>query len=192
MKNDRSEIQVLSGLQAIRYRPFMYVGGKRGLDLLLSVLISLSDPKNEIKIPSKVHIQFLSDDSYRLTCDSALLPSGTTKYMGVEQPRIIPILLCLSAPGYSFLGHLPIINALSDHMKIVSTEDGFSMTVETSRGGLITPLSSTKSSEVTGSILKFLPDFSLFEVPERQSLGPEEILGQLPKGLKVPFELFCE
>jgi len=190
----KEKIRVITQIQSLRLRPEMYLSQPKatGFGILKGIIQTLSDTEHnsEKEIPESLHVQLLSDGAYCLTCDSPMLPTGTVEYLGVKQPAVIPLLLCLHVPGWGFLGFLPIMSALSEYLKIVSTEEGVSTCVETSRGGLVSPVSSQKSTKASGTILEYLPDYSLLEV---QDLSPEEILERASRfPLRIPFNLTCE
>jgi DNA gyrase subunit B len=172
-----SNIKVLEGLEGVRKRPAMYIGGtdKQGLHHLVYELLdnsvdeALAGHCNEIKV--KIH----SDGSCSVEDDGRGIP--VDMHLTYKMPAVQVALTKLHAGGkfdkdsYKVSGGLhgvgmSCVNALSKKLFIKIKRDGKIYEQEYSRGNAVSKLNvigKCKPNE-TGTFIQFWPDELIFSV----------------------------
>ena len=198
-----NDIEVLEGLEPVRRRPGMYIGGTEGpggLHHLVKEIVdnsvdeamnghaslitvtlhkdqeSVSVEDNGRGIPVDVHPKFKK---------SALEIIMTTLHAGGK----------FSAENYSSAGGLhgvgaSVVNALSEDMKVTVWRDGSEWSQEFSRGKPRAALKKGGKSKETGTKVFFRPDSEIFRMTTFSGERIERILQEkafLNKGLKIVF-----
>lgn len=183
------DITVLEGLEPVRKRPAMAIGGvgKDGYHHLLAeildnsideamnghgntITVSLSDDRRTIAI---------ADDGRGVPVD----PHPKTKV-----PAVTVILTTLHAGGkfekknYAHSGGLhgvgaSVVNALAEHLEVTVRRDGREWTQEFSRGHALGKLKKGKAAKGTGTAIRFTPDAEIFG--KRLRFDPERIVRDL-------------
>jgi len=194
-------IQVLEGIEAVRKRPGMYIGGT-GVDglhhLVWEVVANAVDEalagycKNiEVIIESKNRIS-ISDDGRGIPVDihpktkkSALETVLTVLHAGGKFDQKA----YKSAGGLHGVG-ISVVNALSKYLKAISKRDGFIWIQEYKQGKPITEVRKNKPTEETGTTIIFEPDPQIFnEIDFNQSMILDYLRHQayLTPGLRINF-----
>ena len=178
-------IQVLEGLEAVRKRPGMYVGGT-GLNALHHLVYECVDNAIDEAMAgfaTRVTVRLGVDGSCTVTDDGRGMPTGPMKHENPQidgRPAVEVILTQLHAGGkfgdnaYKVSGGLhgvgvKCVNALSEWTKVDVVKDGGVKSITFSRGELDKPLEDVGSVEVVdvpegrdGTRISFKPDPDIF------------------------------
>lgn len=196
------DIEVIEGLEAVRLRPAMYIGGvdTRGLHHLLWEIVDnsvdefLAGEANEIRVTlhkdgcsATVHDngRGIPVDTHSKTKKSALETILTTLHSGGK----------FSHKAYARSGGLhgvgsSVVNALSVEMEATIHRDGFEWSQRFKRGKPTTPLKKVKPFRGHGTSIYFRPDETIFSKTNfhadtiRQHL---EDISYIHGGLKIVF-----
>ncbi|MSR70166.1 MAG: DNA gyrase subunit B [Phycisphaerales bacterium] len=174
------DIQVLEGLEAIRKRPGMYVGGT-GLSALHHLVYECVDnsiDETMAGFATQVLVRLGVDGSCTVVDDGRGMPVDPMKSENAKidgRPAVEVILTELHAGGkfdnnaYKVSGGLhgvgvKCVNALSAWTEVEVHKDGKSWGISFERGVLVKPLHKIKESGVVGSgtRMTFLPDPEIF------------------------------
>lgn len=186
---DADDIQVLEGLEPVRMRPGMYIGGtdSHGYHHLLREILD-----NSIDEVINGHARAVTvelDEDYRgatIEDDGRGIPvARMSKY---KKPAVEIILTTLHAGGkfggdsYDVSGGLhgvgsSVVNALSDDMTVWITRDGSQHTQNYSKGKAMTRLKKVGAKRGHGTRIHFRPDPAIFGPTLR--FDPKKILEQL-------------
>ena len=171
-------ITVLEGLEAVRKRPGMYIGGvgSKGLNHLIYEIIDNAVDEHLAGFCSSVWVTLEADGSCTVRDNGRGIPVGLHK-KGISAARIV--LSTLHAGGkfdndaYKTSGGLhgvgsSVVNALSAHMDLKVYRDGCIYHDEYEKGrpviklenGLLPVIGKTRE---TGTCINFLPDGDIFE-----------------------------
>lgn len=171
-------ITVLEGLEAVRRRPGMYIGGVglKGLNHLIYEIVDNAVDEHLAGYCRNIWVTLEADGSCTVRDDGRGIPVGMHK-KGVSAERIV--LSTLHAGGkfdneaYKTSGGLhgvgsSVVNALSAHMKVQVYQDGKIHFDEYEKGipivelenGLLPVIGKTKQ---TGTEINFTPDGEIFE-----------------------------
>ncbi len=171
-------ITVLEGLEAVRRRPGMYIGGvgSKGLNHLIYEVLDNSVDEHLAGYCSQIWVTLEADGSCTVRDNGRGIPVEMHK-KGVSATRVV--LTTLHAGGkfdndaYKTSGGLhgvgsSVVNALSEHMDVKVYKGGLIHHDEYRRGkpvvklenGLLPVLGKTKE---TGTEINFLPDGEIFE-----------------------------
>jgi len=180
-KSDYSEksIRVLEGLEAVRMRPGMYIGstGRRGLNHLIYEIVDNSVDEHLAGYCTTIRVTLEADGSCTVKDNGRGIPTGMHE-TGMPAERVV--LTTLHAGGkfdnnaYKTSGGLhgvgsSVVNALSEHMDVKISRDGFIWhdsfergvpTMKLEKNGLLPVIGKTKE---TGTEINFLPDSEIFE-----------------------------
>jgi DNA gyrase subunit B len=167
-------IQVLSGLDAVRRRPGMYIGDVRdgsGLHHMLWEVVSnaldehLAGRARHVRVSVEGQLAEIEDDGGGIP----LTPHPESGVPFVE--RALTTLHC----GATLDGHLPhvhvgptglglfVVNALSETLEIEVRRDGWSWHQHFARGVPLGPLERGTRTERTGMRVRFRADASIFD-----------------------------
>ena len=173
-------ITILEGLAAVRLRPAMYIGstGEQGLHHLVYEVVDNSVDEalagHATRIDVTIHVDnsiTVVDDGRGIPVDNKTLPTGET------MPAVQVVLTMLHAGGkfdasnYKVSGGLhgvgvSCVNALSEEFDVEIWRDGFTWTMDYSKGDPISELRKMGPSKRLGTKIHFLPDKSIFTVTE--------------------------
>jgi DNA gyrase subunit B len=213
------EITVLEGLEAVRKRPGMYIGntGKEGLHRCLGEILDNSVDEFMAGHATSIKVVIGQDQSVTIGDDGRGIPTEVHPKTG--KSTLETILTVLHAGGkfdqksYQFSGGLhgvgaSVVNALSQQMEVWVLRAGQVHYMEFSKGKpqadmIVFPeseliqkypeLMEVKVWRETGTIVRFLPDTTVFETTDFDSKWIGESLKQtayLNKGLKINFEVW--
>lgn len=167
------DITVLKGLEPVRKRPGMYIGGT-GLDGLHHLIWEVVDNSideamagycNEIKVTlgrgNKVTVEDngrgIPVEKHKVTRKSALETVMCTLHAGAK----------FGEAGYKVAGGLhgvgvSVVNALSSYMRAEVKRDGYLYAQEYKRGKPATKVKKIGKSKETGTTITFEPDSEIF------------------------------
>ncbi len=173
-KYTAEDIKVLKGLEAVRKRPAMYIGGTsiEGLHHLVYEVVDNSIDEAMAGYCSKVEIFINEDNSITVSDNGRGIP---TDIHPIEKiPAATLVLTTLHAGGkfdnknYKVSGGLhgvgiSVVNALSENLSIEIKRDNKIYFQEFERGIPKTELKIIGETKETGTSVTFLPDSEIFE-----------------------------
>lgn len=203
---DAASIAILEGLEAVRKRPGMYIGSvsTKGLNHLIFEIVDNSVDEHLAGFCTEIKVTLEKDGSCTVADNGRGVPVDLHA-TGVAAARVVYTTLHaggkFDSSAYKTSGGLhgvgsSVVNALSTHMDVQISRDGFIHHDEYERGkpilelvdGLLPTIGKTKK---TGTKVNFLPDPTIFEKTKFKS---EEVKSRLhetaylnPK-LKIIFE----
>jgi DNA gyrase subunit B len=171
---DASSITVLEGLEAVRRRPGMYIGttGPEGLHHLVWEIFDNARDEAMVGRCDDIEVALLPDGYVRVADNGNGIPVGIhpkTKVSALET-----IMTVLHAGGkfdneaYQFSGGLhgvgaSVVNALSEHTKVVVHQDGGMHLQEYKIGKPLAKVKKIGTSKEHGTIVLFKPDITIFK-----------------------------
>lgn len=168
------DITVLEGLEPVRKRPGMYIGGtgKTGYHHLLWEVVDNSVDEVINGHATKIEVVLHKDGhSMSIEDNGRGIPVDTMKKY--KKPAVEIILTTLHAGGkfegknYAHSGGLhgvgaSVVNALSTNMDVTIKRDGSTYTQKYARGKAKTKLKKSKGARGTGTKITFTPDADIF------------------------------
>ena len=171
---DESNITVLQGLEAVRLRPGMYIGGvdNTALHHLVFEVVDNSVDEALAGFCSEIHVIINSDGSISVEDNGRGIPVGIHEEEGI--PAVELILTRLHAGGkfdnsnYKVSGGLngvgaSVVNALSNKMIAEIHREGFLWKQEYKKGQTASSLEQIEDSRKTGTNITFWPDDTIFD-----------------------------
>jgi DNA gyrase subunit B len=169
-----SDIEVLEGLEPVRKRPSMYIGGvdARGLHHLLWEILDNSVDEYLAKEADKVVVTLHKDG-----CSATIADNGrgipVDVHPKIKKPALEVILCTLHAGGkfsrknYARSGGLhgvgaSVVNALSTELLATVHRDGFEWTQKFRHGKPTAPLKKVRPFRGHGTTIFFRPDDTIF------------------------------
>lgn len=197
------DIQVLEGLEPVRKRPGMYIGGvdSRGYHHLVWEIVDNSVDEIINGHGSKIHV--ILHDKHRISIEDDGRGIPVDIHPKLKKPALEIILTTLHSGGkfdqgnYEHSGGLhgvgsSVVNALSSELKVVITRDNKVHRQSFSKGFAQGPLQSKPSdTRGTGTYIEFVPDLEIFKDGQ---FDPEIIrkrllnVTYLHKGLRVIYD----
>lgn len=197
---DASKIQVLEGLEAVRKRPGMYIGGtgSEGLHHLVWEVLDNAIDEAMAGYCKNIEVEIHKDGSLSVDDDGRGIPVDRQKQTG--KSALETVLTVLHAGGkfgggeYKVSGGLhgvgvSVVNALSTHLRAEVARGGILYAQEYKNGGK--PVSAVKKvgpAKHTGTKIIFTPDAEVFETIEfnyRKILDRIRQRAYLNKGVKI-------
>jgi DNA gyrase subunit B len=168
-----SSIQVLEGLEPVRKRPGMYIGGTstEGLHHLIWEVVANSIDEAMTGNGTYIEVQILPGEQIRVSDEGRGIPVGKHPQTGVSTVETVLTRLHaggkFGGEGYKVSGGLhgvgiSVVNALSVWTKAEIYQKGSIWVQEYSRGQVKGPLKKTGKSEKTGTVITFEPDPEIF------------------------------
>lgn len=197
---DASQIQVLEGLEPVRKRPGMYIGGT-GVEGLHHLIKEIADNSIDEAIAgraSSLRITLQADGGVKVEDDGAGIP--VDKMAKTGKSALETVLTVLHAGGkfggdsaYKVSGGLhgvgvSVVNALSSKLQAEVKRDGTIYTQEYERGVPMGPIKQSGKSDQTGTTIVFYPDKDIFETTEFEYQWVIDYLrhqAYLTKGIKT-------
>jgi DNA gyrase subunit B len=170
------DIQVLEGLQAVRKRPGMYIGGTgiEGLHHLIWEVVDNSIDEAMAGFANLVEVVIHPDNSVTVRDDGRGIPVEKHKQTGVSALETVLTVLHaggkFGGEGYKKSGGLhgvgvSVVNALSSYLRAEIHRDGKVYVQEYKDGGKpVSKLKMVGQSKSTGTTITFVPDPEIFEV----------------------------
>jgi DNA gyrase subunit B/topoisomerase-4 subunit B len=198
-----SSIQVLEGLEPVRKRPGMYIGGtgSAGLHHLVWEIFDNSVDEAMNGHADQIEV-ILHKDGTSVTVSDNGRGIPVDKHPTHKKPAVEIILCTLHAGGkfdnsgqgnYKTSGGLhgvgaSVVNALSKKLVVTVKRDGYEWQMEFKQGKPVSPLKKLGPSRGTGTTIFFHPDPQIFP---RTEFNPQtirerlEVASYIHKGLKV-------
>ena len=171
------EIQVLEGLEAVRRRPGMFIGSTdlRGMHHLAYEAIDNSIDEALAGYCTKIDVIIHKDGFLTVADNGRGIPVGM--HPKFKKSALTVVLTVLHAGGkfdhnaYKVSGGLhgvgvSVTNALSEKLVAEVKRDGKLYRQEFVKGKPVTELIEAGPAEGTGTIIKFIPDFTIMEPNE--------------------------
>lgn len=201
---DASQIQVLTGLQAVRKRPGMYIGStsSQGLHHLVWEIIDNGIDEALAGFATEINVEVEPDNSVTVTDDGRGIPVDIQKKTG--KPALETVFTVLHAGGkfggggYKVSGGLhgvgaSVVNSLSTNLDVYVARDGKKYYMDFERGKVKTPMKvvgDVPESE-HGTRVHFKPDPDIFTettvYDDKTLVTRIRELAFLNKGLKITF-----
>lgn len=167
-------IRVLEGLEAVRKRPGMYIGGT-GLDGLHHLVWEIVDNSIDEALAghaSTIHVSLHDDGSLSVLDDGRGIPVDI--HEGTGKSALEVILTVLHSGGkfdkksYKYSGGLhgvgiSVVNALSEWLEVTVWRDGGIFQQSFRRGAAFGAMTTSEGAERTGTKIHFKPDPEIFE-----------------------------
>ena len=173
-KYDASSIKILEGLEAVRKRPGMYIGStdKRGLHHLVWEIVDNSIDEIINGYGDYIKIVLHKDGSITVADNGRGVPIGIHE-SGKSTPEVIYTILHAGGKfeegNYKVSGGLhgvggSVVNALSKKMDVLIYREGKISNIRFNDGGKVEePLKQVGTSNKTGTVVTFLPDYDIFK-----------------------------
>jgi len=173
-KYDASDIEVLEGLEPVRLRPGMYIGGtdEKAWHHLPVEIMDNSIDEAVAGFAKKITVNLIDSKTIEITDDGRGIPVDEhPKYPGKSALEVI--LTTLHSGGkfnnnvYKTSGGLhgvgsAVVNALSSEMIVTVSRDGFEWTQTFSRGKTTSPIVKGNATKAHGTRVRFTLDDKIF------------------------------
>lgn len=171
---DASDIQVLEGLEPVRLRPGMYIGGTddKAVHHLPIEIMDNSIDEAVAGFAKKITVNLIDSKTIEITDDGRGIPVDEhPKYPGKSALEVI--LTTLHSGGkfnnnvYKTSGGLhgvgsAVVNALSSNMDVVVSRDGYEWHQSFSRGKTTSPIERGNPTKNHGTKIRFTIDDEIF------------------------------
>ncbi len=168
------QIQVLEGLEPVRKRPGMYIGGTgvEGLHHLVWEIVDNGIDEALAGHATKVMVELLPGNGVRVTDNGRGIPTDIHPKTGKSTVETVLTVLHAGGKfgggGYKVSGGLhgvgsSVVNALSARLIITVHRDGKAFRQEYERGVPLADLKAIGKSDQTGTVIEFYPDETIFE-----------------------------
>ena len=200
---DGSDIQVLEGLEAVRLRPGMYVGGtdKGALHHLVWEIVDNSIDEALAGHCTEINVAITADNEITVQDNGRGIPVDIHDATGLSTVETVFTLLHAGGKfgggGYKVSGGLhgvgaSVVNALSEYLEVTVNRNGNQYFQRFEKGDSIKPLDVIGTSKSNGTFVRFKPDSTIFDetiVYEYEILQRRiRELAFLNKGLRISIE----
>ncbi len=171
---DAEQIQVLEGLEPVRKRPGMYIGGT-GRDGLHHLIKEIADNSVDEAIAghaSELHVTLLEDGGVSVKDNGRGIPVGVMKKTGKSALETVLTVLHAGGKfgggGYKVSSGLhgvgiSVVNALSKKLHAEVRTDGFVYTQDYEKGVPLAEIKKGAKTTETGTTITFYPDETIFK-----------------------------
>ncbi|WP_029416179.1 DNA topoisomerase IV subunit B [Brevundimonas bacteroides] len=171
-----SSIEVLEGLEPVRKRPGMYIGGtdERALHHLFAEVLDNAMDEAVAKHAKLITVDLDADGVLSVRDDGRGIPVDPhPKHPGKSALEVVMTVLHsggkFSGKAYETSGGLhgvgvSVVNALSDELDVTVWRDGFEWKQSFSRGHPLGPIQQVGPSKKRGTLIRFHPDAEIFGV----------------------------
>ena len=175
-----NNIQVLKGLEGVRKRPAMYIGGTSvdGLHHLVYEVVDNAVDEAMADACDTILIELLDDGSVKVTDNGRGIPVGLHEGEGKSTLEVVMTVLHaggkFDSESYKVSGGLhgvgvSVVNALSEWLKATVYKDGKAWFQEYRRGHAVEDVREISGAELVeqrGTVIQFMPDREIFETVE--------------------------
>ena len=197
-----SQIQVLEGLEPVRKRPGMYIGstGPRGLHHLVYEIVDNSIDEALAGFCSDIYVSINEDGSILVKDNGRGIPVEVHPKTGKSTLETVLTVLHAGGKfgggGYKVSGGLhgvgvSVVNALSEWLVAEVHKDGKVYRQRYEKGVSTSEIKVVGETNVTGTIIQFKPDATIFDEVEYKYETLEHRLRELAflnKGVKIVLE----
>jgi topoisomerase-4 subunit B len=171
-----SSIEVLEGLEPVRKRPGMYIGGtdERALHHLFAEVLDNAMDEAVAKHAKLIRVDLDAEGVLSVFDDGRGIPVDPhPKHPGKSALEVVMTVLHsggkFSGKAYETSGGLhgvgvSVVNALSDILDVTVWRDGFEWRQSFSRGVPLGPIQQVQPSRKSGTLIRFHPDAEIFGV----------------------------
>jgi topoisomerase-4 subunit B len=168
------DIEVLEGLEPVRRRPGMYIGGtdERALHHLFAEVLDNAMDEAVAGHAKLIEVSLGADGALSVRDDGRGIPVDPhPRHPGKSALEVIMTVLHsggkFSGKAYETSGGLhgvgvSVVNALSQELDVTVWRDGFEWTQSFSRGQPLGPVQKGAPSKKKGSLIRFVPDTEIF------------------------------
>ncbi len=169
-----SSIEVLEGLEPVRKRPGMYIGGtdEKALHHLFAEVLDNAMDEAVANHAKAIWVELDADGYVSVRDDGRGIPVDPhPKYPGKSALEVIMTVLHsggkFSGKAYATSGGLhgvgaSVVNALSERMEVTVWRDGAEWRQNFSKGHVLAPIEQVQPSKKFGTKIRFLPDPEIF------------------------------
>ena len=171
---DADQIQVLEGLEPVRKRPGMYIGGtgRDGLHHLIKEIADNSIDEAIAGFATEVKVTLLADGGCRVEDNGRGIPIHKVEKTGKSALETVLTVLHAGGKfgggGYKVSSGLhgvgsSVVNALSTRLLAVVKRDGFAWYQEYEQGKPLSEIRKGEATTATGTSITFYPDPAIFK-----------------------------